>query len=492
MFKYIESKNITIFTLVLIFSIGLWIRLIDLKDPPLDFNPTRQLRSAIIARGLYYERAENVDPTKRDIAIDYKRNMERLEPPVLETIVSWIYLAVGKEILWVARILSSICWLVGAAALYDIGRRMTSPFPALVGLLYFLFIPFSIRASRSFQPDPAVVMMVLLTAWSLYRWSYEPNWKWTLISGLVGGLSGYIKPVGLLFSGGMLISLVLYKAFSESTGRGARKISIFRDPKVWTIGGLMVVFVFVYYFLQIGENSTGYLSSWTLISKWRDLLDPSFIIQWMLRIDDLLYLSVVAAGFIGMLIAKSQDCILLLGLWLGYILLGLIFPHHIVTHDYYHLPLIGLVSLSIIPLIEAITEKIKSQKVIVHYVFLGVVLLFFGYNGWIGRSILVGQDYRDHPAFWQKIASVLPEGSKAIGLTQDYGFRLMYYGWRKIDLWSTGEGAENFTKISGDADYFLITAKNQLDMELDQYLEDHFQIYANGVGYLIYDLNAEK
>jgi len=37
---------------------------------------------------------------------------------------------------------------------------MASPLAALVGVGYFLFLPFSIRASRSFQPDPGMVMMI--------------------------------------------------------------------------------------------------------------------------------------------------------------------------------------------------------------------------------------------------------------------------------------------------------------------------------------------
>jgi hypothetical protein len=34
-------------------ALGIVLRLINVTDPPLDFHPTRQLRSAIIARGMY-------------------------------------------------------------------------------------------------------------------------------------------------------------------------------------------------------------------------------------------------------------------------------------------------------------------------------------------------------------------------------------------------------------------------------------------------------
>ncbi len=41
--------------LVLILMAGFAIRLYDLTDLPLDFSPTRQLFSALKARGLYYQ-----------------------------------------------------------------------------------------------------------------------------------------------------------------------------------------------------------------------------------------------------------------------------------------------------------------------------------------------------------------------------------------------------------------------------------------------------
>jgi len=83
-----QTKVIWIICLVGILIIGFGLRLTDLDDPPLDFNPTRQLRYAIIARGYYYERSPNLDPDSRAMAISHKDSMERLEPPVFETIVA--------------------------------------------------------------------------------------------------------------------------------------------------------------------------------------------------------------------------------------------------------------------------------------------------------------------------------------------------------------------------------------------------------------------
>jgi hypothetical protein len=113
------------------------------------------------------------------------------------------------------------------------------------------------------------------------------------------------------------------------------------------------------------------------------------------------------------------------------------------------------------------------------------------------------EDFRGEPAYWQKIASYLPTDGKIIALTQDYGYRLEYYGWRKVSLWpvrgertlsslrgSEKEFEEYFAKRIEGKDYFLITSFNQLDdqPDLKQFLQLHYPRIAEGNGYLIYDL----
>jgi len=48
-----------------------------------------------------------------------------------------------------------------------------------------------------------------------------------------------------------------------------------------------------------------------------------------------------------------------------------------------------------------------------------------------------------------------------------------------------------FVSVDG-AEYFLITAKNQISQEMMDYLEEHYPIAAQGEGYLVYDLEKQK
>ncbi|NJN43485.1 MAG: hypothetical protein HC806_01245 [Anaerolineae bacterium] len=56
------ARRLTLFITTLFFVFAAIIRLTDLSDQPLDFNPTRQLRAMVIARGIYYAGLTDIDP----------------------------------------------------------------------------------------------------------------------------------------------------------------------------------------------------------------------------------------------------------------------------------------------------------------------------------------------------------------------------------------------------------------------------------------------
>src|SRR3990172_1556642 len=94
-------------TLPLLLLLALGIRLFDLTDPPLDFHPTRQLRSAMIARGMYYAGLDDVPEWQREMATRQQDSQEALEPTILQTLVAFAYRLAGGEHLWLAKLLFS-------------------------------------------------------------------------------------------------------------------------------------------------------------------------------------------------------------------------------------------------------------------------------------------------------------------------------------------------------------------------------------------------
>ena len=495
-----KKKSIfSLLVLLLMLVVGFVIRLVDLDDPPLDFNPTRQLRSAIIARGIYYQSLEGANPEIQSLAISHRQAMEKLEPPIVESIIALFYRLMGSEELWIAKVISTLFWSIAAVFLYDLGRRMGSEMASLIGVAYFLFLPFGIQASRAFQPDPLLVMCIMISGWTLFRWNRNCTWKWLIIAGISGGLTGLVKPIGLLFVGGMTISIVIIsaRAYIEDLGRTDNWLKNFLrrihlHPRFILMLVLIISPLLLYYLFNLREETSGYLLNWTVLSRWQDVLNPSFFMRWMILVDNELNLIAVLVGFLGLLLTNRENRIFLFGVWSGYFLLGILFPHHILTHDYYHLPLVGIVSLSVVPFFQLINSKILEGGTAVKGVYVVILFVTFFYNAWLGRSILLGSSYRDHPTFWREVGNAIPLNSKAIGITQDYGFRLIYYGWRKIEIWPQGAEVDDFERITAGADFFVITAKNLLKDDLENFLEENYPVFSKGDGYIIYDMKAKR
>jgi len=153
-------------------------------------------------------------------------------------------------------------------------------------------------------------------------------------------------------------------------------------------------------------------------------------------------------------------------------------------------------------------QPLNSLKPIVLTRLLVAGILFAGILGkvWDARTDLAHQDYRHEPAYWQEIASLLGRESSVVALTHDYGNRLAYYGWITPKIWlpeghiekyrqlrggSPIDVQEWFAEVTENRDYFLVTLMNQLDKqpELEELLNTNYAVYAEGDGYIIYDLH---
>ncbi len=156
---------------IILLALGGLLRLLDVTDPPLDFQPSRQLRNSLVARDIYYSLLPTATTEQRDLASSFARSVGQYEPPVTESIVAITYLFTGGENFVVARVWSTLFWLLAGIALFDLARRALSPWAALAALAYYLVLPFSVQASRSFQPDPLMTSAFVIGIYFLYRWS---------------------------------------------------------------------------------------------------------------------------------------------------------------------------------------------------------------------------------------------------------------------------------------------------------------------------------
>ncbi len=485
-----SRKVLTALVAALMF-LGALLRLMDATDPPLDFHPTRQLRNAIIARGLYYRALP--DSPRRTEALKQMHAIGRYEPPIVETLTAWGYRLAGGENWVVPRLWTTFFWLLGGLALFDLARRAVNGDGALVALAFYLLLPFSVQASRSFQPDPGMTMWIVLSAWALYRWGEQPAWKWAAAAGLFGGLAALTKIVAAYLVGGAALAVVLFTL-------GLRKA--LRSGQVWGMAVLMATPSLLYYLFGNAGGASEYFVNWTL--KLLHLIaSPSFYVRWMSFLHTLFGLTPLFLALLGVLLAQGRLRALLLGLWGGYFVYGLTLPYQMYTHSYYHLQLVPIVALSLAPIARRLLGALAQQERLARAAGLALLLLAAAYPSWVARSTLLAQDFRAEPAYWQQVAAALPDDGGIVALTQDYGYRLMYFGGRKVKLWpSVGEQtlaalrgkendfAHNFQRFTEGRAYFVVTAMGQWKRQDDlrAYLTENYPLIAEGDAFLVFDL----
>ena len=484
----------------ILLALGLGIRLYDLTDPPLDFHSTRQLWSAITARGMYYQYLDDAPDWKRDLAVEAWKSKPVIEPVILESMTALAYRIAGQELLWIPRIFSSIFWSIGGIFLFLLAQDISSTEGAILALAFYLFLPFGVVASRSFQPDPFMVMWIIMAWWAFYRWHTVRTWKTAIIAGAYVGIAILVKSVAIFMIFGGAAGLVL-------ASLGIKKA--IKDGQVWLVillSGLPGVAYLLY-----GTFALGLTSQFEGRFFPELLLDPGHYVRWGNQMIAIIGFSGLFSSLLGIfLFRKWTQRSFVFGLWFGYFIYGLLFPYHFLTHDYYHLPLIPLAALCLAPVFSAIFASIQTLDLswFSRLGMISVILIAVLLQVWKVRVQFASEDYRHEPPYWEALAEDIGRDKEIIALTQDYGYRLFYYGWINAKNWpETAHLAyrelrggkpfvfeEWFSEETKGMDYFLVTRLKELDKqgELRDHLYDTFAIAAEGDGYILFDLNSQS
>jgi len=490
---------------ILLLALGGLLRLLDLTDPPLDFHSSRQLRNSLVAREIYYNALPSATAEQRQLAATFAAAVGKYEPPVIETIVGTSYLLTGGESIAVARVWETLFWLAASVALFDLMRRVSSPWAALIALAYYFVLPFSVQVSRSFQPDPLMTSAFVIGVYFLYRWSEDHSplisgealgdkltWKWAILAAVFLGFATFVKIVIVFLVGAAAVAMVLYTLGWD----------FWKSKQVWAMAVIMVLPSLLFYVLLNHGRSTEYFFSWSL-ALMKLITSTDFYTKWLAFLGTLFGLMTLFLGIAGALIAPSRMRWLLVSLWIGYVLYGLTLPFQMYTHSYYHIQLIPLITLGLAVALNPLVEHVSAVGGVGRAGFVALVVIVIGYQAYASRSVLVAEDFHHEPAFWNDVGAAIPADAKVIALTQDYGFRLMLYGWRKVDLWPLETGlsqtrnpdknnAAEFDALTVGKDYFLVTAFGQLDKQpaLKTILES-YPVAVEGEGYILYDLRSK-
>jgi hypothetical protein len=494
-FKLKNSKVLYLVLVLVLFAAGMAIRLFDLQDAPLDFHSTRQLHSALMVRGMYYSIASeaNFPEAQRQLAIRQWQLEGLVEPPLLEWLVALTYRFAGGVYLWIARLYAILFWMLAGIGILLIAREVVGDEGSLVALALFLFIPYSVYASRSFQPETLLVACLVFVFWAAMKWNQHQTWKWAIMAGLLGGLAILVKAVAVFFVAGIWLGLL----FSQW-----KLTQIIKKQQLWLVGILSLI-PYLLFMLYVRLNVAGYVGQFSLRFFPQLWSQVGFYLRWVGTLRKAIGLEWLVLGLLGTLLVTEKTWRwMLIGAWLGYLSLGFTLPYHISTHDYYNLPVYLMATIGAGVLIQKAIH-FQSAQLIQKIAILAVLAFALAIYGYESYSTLKKTDYSREVSFWQMMGTRLGPDVKVVALSEDYGYRLAYWGWVSPVNWMTTDDIrlrtesgqrydfqQYFDSTIQDKDFFLITLLDEFNQQPDlkNALEGKYTVVLQTDRLLLFDL----
>jgi hypothetical protein len=431
----------------------------------------------------------------RQFAITTGRSEPVIEPPILENLVALTYRALRAENILVARAYSILFWVIGCIPLFLLARKIINSNGAFVALGFYLFIPFGVFASRSFQPDPMMVMGVLWAWYFQVIWSQKNNLKNAILAGLFTGMAILIKAPMVFFVGIPFAVLVLLKGFKHWVKNG----------QVYLMAVLAILPALLYNWISatVGGNAGSIFGARFFPELFGDV---KWYLNWLQMIKGVAGHFPLVIGLLGFFFIKGKENrFFYASLWIGYLIYGFTFAYHIYTHNYYQLPFLPILALGMGYVVSSGLDALKNLNR--HWIERGLIILilFFGLGLCVqrARGSLVASSYRHEAAYWADLGKKIGNNASVIALTHDYGYRISYWGFINPKLWPTA-GDRTVKALSGATDpeflqlfkeltlgktKFLVTLTGEFDNQPD--LKDHLLAtypYEQGDGYYLFDL----
>jgi 4-amino-4-deoxy-L-arabinose transferase-like glycosyltransferase len=501
----------------LLFICALGIRIFHTGNHLLDFHPGRQYRSALIARAYYFDAEESIPEWRKQIVMNNKATL-LLEPPIMERLASLSYHIVKGEKLWIPRLFSSLFWLIGGIFLYLLSKKLVSQDAAIFSTAFYLFIPFGILGSRTFQPDPLMVMGFLISIFTII-WYYEKPSTSRLI--IAAGISALSIPIKFVSVFAIISGFVLAGICSQSF----RKFTFNIKHGLFIVISILPSAIFYSYGILIAKFALRNAAQGNIHPHL--LLKASFWKGWFILIGKVAGIGQVVSfgktlGYTAFLLSligifMFRDRLsrgLLAGLWLGYFLFGLIFSYTTHTHDYWHLQIIPIIALSLAPLAQFTMNQLSQQIKLLYrniaafsiFIILVVPSFIFFHANWIPKNL----EFKKKILAAKEIGQAVNHSTKTLFLAEHYGRWLKYHGeldglswpthWdfqgRKKRRLKITRGEELFNRIYSrqEIEFFVVTFIREFNRQNDLkiFLFSHFPIFDQDENYLIFDLRRKK
>jgi hypothetical protein len=414
-------RHSRLLVMALLFVAALSIRLYHVNDPPLNFHAVRQYHSLLIARGYYLETLTRIPEWKKQVARISRERRGMWEPHLMEFVVGAAYRVVGGEHFWIPRLLSSLAWLTGGGFLYLIAKRIANADAALFSTAFYLFLPFAIVASRSFQPDPLMVAALIVSIFAILRYFDKPSVRRLVVAASLGALAILVKFVALF-------AIVGAFAFAGIHTQGFRKVATSRRSLLFAVICLLPPFVFYSYQIFVSGSLLGVVRNDLLPQL---VVEPSFWKGWLGQIDAVVGYPAWIGALLGTLVFRERLARgLMVGMWTGYLVFGLVFTYTVHTHDYWNLQIIPIVALSLGPVVALVIHNLVAagegwpRRVAIGAIASLALALSIG----IAQTRLPAWGFERKVRIAQEIGEWVGHSTDVIYLSGDYGLPLEYHG----------------------------------------------------------------
>lgn len=514
-----KKPRLLLGALFLLFIAALAIRISSLEA--IGIIAERQYRSALIARAIFFQSTDSIAEWRKHIATTSQQRVGIVEPPITELMAAIIYRLVREEHLNTARLLCALFWVVGGIFLFRIAARIVSTDAAVFATAYYLFVPLGVAASISFLPEPLMIMMFLFSLLTILRYYEQPSKHRLVLAGVVSGLAILIKPFIVFTVLGAFISLAIHE---KATLKRKLNFDFFIFLGIcFSLGA-----AFYLYGIFIGDFLTDNFRASFLPYLF---FERGYWKGWLLAAIAAVGLTPLIAALISLpMLRKGLSRALLIGLWIGYVVFGLVYTYPVPISGHYHLQLIIIVALSFGHLATLIINHLMKLQNNWYWWLpvIGALTVVMLFNKLDIRTRLTDSRNYEREEIAREVGKIVDHSDRVVYVATYYGMPLEYYGelsgtyWpRRIVDWDWVKdrlhGVVDQSEAYGDRritywisrrldmrelsieerlnalgfapEYFVVTDFNEFNrhhIDLKEYLANSCSLVAESDQYLIY------
>lgn len=481
-------------SLGILFFLALAIRFQNISAP--GYVLEREYRSAIIARSYYFDATESIPEWRRHVAGTSKIRAGVLEPTITEYIVSFLYRIAHGDHLWIARLTTSVFWIIGGIFLYKLSEKLMSKLEAVFATAYYLLVPVGVLTSRSFQPDSLMIMFLIISLYAIVIYFHYPSMVKLLLAASLTSSALFVRPLVLFIIFSAFLSLSIYK-------RKSLRWMIDKQSMIFFCVALTPTALFYGYGILISKDLEWKVTTSFIPSL---LLKFSYWNSWLQTATEAIGIAPMVAALIGLSLLQDKFTkVFIVGLGTGYFIFCLIFNYHIRFATYYHVQLIPIIAIPFGFTIGVLFNKLNEIKNNWQWwipIIIATILIIY-HDIYEVRSN-IGTQNVENAATAQEIGKIVNHSTNSVYIASYYGMPLEYYseisGWywpRRISDRDRALGINRSTNVQERLDtlgfspeYFIVTDFREFNTyhdDLKEYLTKRCSLLASSDSYVIYN-----